>query len=133
MAVSVDHIPAHEVQCLSQALYREARGEPVRGQKLVARVIVNRTKAKGFPKTICGVVNQKGQFTYNHREKITNRKEFDVSKQVAYEFLSKEAHQHTVDPVLYFHGSHMRPKWKFKELRKYAAVGKHVFYTKRNA
>ena len=45
--------------CLVNALYHEARGEPKRGIKLVAQVIINRTKSNTFPNTICEVVNYK--------------------------------------------------------------------------
>jgi large subunit ribosomal protein L33 len=55
-----------EIECLSRAVYYEARGEPVEGQLAVAQVIVNRTESDGrFPGTICGVIRQRGQFSFD--------------------------------------------------------------------
>ena len=45
-------------QCLSEAIYYEARSESLIGQKAVAEVILNRRKSKHFPNTICEVVFQ---------------------------------------------------------------------------
>ena len=45
--------PTHrrELDCLTQAVYFEARGESARGQQAVATVILNRVKNPNFPKT----------------------------------------------------------------------------------
>ncbi len=45
-------------QCLSEAVYYEARSESRTGQKAVAEVIINRVKSKHYPNSICGVVYQ---------------------------------------------------------------------------
>jgi len=50
--------------CLSLALYHEARGEPLNGQRAVAEVIMNRVESDRFPDTICGVVMQPNQFSF---------------------------------------------------------------------
>lgn len=47
------------VECLSQAVYYEARGESVAGQEAVARVVLNRLAKPSFPKSVCGVVYQR--------------------------------------------------------------------------
>jgi len=44
--------------CLTQAVYYEARGEGVDGMRAVAQVILNRVRHPAYPKTICGVVYQ---------------------------------------------------------------------------
>lgn len=44
--------------CLALALYHEARGEPLEGQKAVGLTILNRVASKAYPSTICGVVFQ---------------------------------------------------------------------------
>lgn len=45
-------------RCLAEALYFEARGEPLAGQAAVAEVILNRVDAAQFPGSVCGVVRQ---------------------------------------------------------------------------
>src|SRR5262245_7739081 len=67
---------ASERFCLAQAIYFEARGEPVVGQMAVGRVIMNRTRSAHYPHTICGVVNQNAdlfnrcQFSYRCDGKV---------------------------------------------------------------
>ena len=50
-----------EQHCLATAIYREARGETIKGQVLVAETVINRTKDGKYPSTICKVVKQKGK------------------------------------------------------------------------
>ena len=45
-------------KCLTNAIYFEARGEPVRGQMAVAQVIMNRVFSGYYPDSVCGVVYQ---------------------------------------------------------------------------
>src|SRR4051812_25229117 len=54
--------PQHE--CLAGAVYFEAKGEPLQGQLSVAEVILNRARSGRFPGSICGVVMQRGQFSF---------------------------------------------------------------------
>ena len=49
---------ASETSCLAEALYYEARGQGLLGQKAIAEVVVRRTHKAGFPHSICGVVHQ---------------------------------------------------------------------------
>ena len=50
------------VACLASAVFHEARGEPVKGQKAVADVVVNRARS-GKWGDICGVVDAPHQFS----------------------------------------------------------------------
>jgi hypothetical protein len=47
-----------ELNCLSQAIYYESRGEAFVGQLAVAQVIMNRVRHPAYPDSICGVVYQ---------------------------------------------------------------------------
>ncbi|HZZ88499.1 MAG TPA: cell wall hydrolase, partial [Caulobacteraceae bacterium] len=49
---------AFDLQCLTAAVYYEARGESREGQAAVAQVVLNRVRSPAFPKTVCGVVYQ---------------------------------------------------------------------------
>jgi hypothetical protein len=57
-------------RCLANAIYFEARSEPVRGQMAVAQVVLNRAFSGFYPNDICGVVYQNAsrhlacQFTF---------------------------------------------------------------------
>lgn len=49
---------ARDLECLSLAIYHEARGESKSGQVAVGFVVLNRTTSGKFPPTICSVVYQ---------------------------------------------------------------------------
>ena len=57
-------------KCLANAIYFEARNEPVRGQIAVAQVVLNRVFSPYYPGDVCGVVYQNAhrrlacQFTF---------------------------------------------------------------------
>ena len=44
--------------CLVEAIYHEARSEPLMGMIAVANTILNRVYSKRYPNTICSVVHQ---------------------------------------------------------------------------
>ena len=56
-----------EAMCLSVALWFEARGESKKGQEAVAQTIINRSKHPNYPNSICGVIKQKGQFSFYNK------------------------------------------------------------------
>jgi len=54
-----DPAQAKAVDCLTAAVYYEARGEQSAGQAAVAQVVLNRTRRAGYPKSVCGVVYER--------------------------------------------------------------------------
>ena len=58
---------SREVECLATGIYFESKGEPLAGQLAVGQVIANRADSGGrFPSTYCGVLFQRGQFSFVH-------------------------------------------------------------------
>ena len=51
------------VQCLTEAIYYEARSEAEDGQRAVAQVVLNRVRHPAYPNTVCGVVYQGAERT----------------------------------------------------------------------
>lgn len=51
------------LQCLTAAIYYEARSEPDAGQRAVAQVVLNRVAHPSYPNTVCGVVFQGSERT----------------------------------------------------------------------
>ena len=47
-----------DLDCLTDAVYYEARGESVEGQAAVAQVVLNRAHHPEYPRSVCGVVFQ---------------------------------------------------------------------------
>lgn len=56
--------PTEQQQCLIDNVFHEARGESIKGQKLVAAVTLARVKHRSWPNTVCEVVHQDYQFSW---------------------------------------------------------------------
>src|ERR1700742_3086468 len=46
------------LQCLTEAIYYEARNQSDDGQRAVAQVVLNRVRHPAYPNSVCGVVYQ---------------------------------------------------------------------------
>ncbi|WP_425073116.1 cell wall hydrolase [Sagittula sp. S175] len=124
-----------EWECLSEALYFEARGESVQGLFAVAEVIMNRVSSPKFPGSVCGVVNQGTgrkyacQFTYTcdgRPEEIHEPASWERVGKVAKMMLSG-APRPLTRGATYYHTNAVRPKWATVFTRT-ASIGDHVFY-----
>lgn len=115
-----------DLQCLAEALYFEARGEGAQGQRAVAEVILNRVDHPRFPKTVCGVVNQRGQFTYNKNARIREKGTFARVQKVAIAALSG-APRTLTDGATYFHTRAVKPSWS-RRFERTTRIGSHIFY-----
>jgi spore germination cell wall hydrolase CwlJ-like protein len=126
---------ARELECMTQAVYFEARGESARGQAAVATVIMNRVKNPSFPKTVCGVVYQGAshhngcQFSFacdGMVERVAETTAWSRARQVAARALSGVLLR-DVGSATHFHTTDVSPQWGSRMLR-VAQVGLHVFY-----
>jgi len=52
-----------DLDCLAKNIYYEAASEPTEGKVAVGLVTINRSNSGNFPTTICGVVNQRTNFS----------------------------------------------------------------------
>ncbi|MFN3584583.1 cell wall hydrolase [Phenylobacterium sp.] len=125
---------ARELDCLTQAVYYEARGESSRGQFAVAQVVMNRVKHPAFPKTVCGVVFQGAgrrgcQFSFACDGSMRGRREaaaWDRARKVAGRVLAGAAIA-DIGSATHFHTTAVAPAWG-PQMRRVAQVGMHVFY-----
>lgn len=124
-----------EWQCLTEALYFEARGEPLRGVFAVAEVVLNRVDSPDYPNTVCGVVNQGSgglyqcQFTYTCdglSDAATDRAAWNRVGQVARAMLDG-APRTLTDGATHYHTRSVNPSWA-NRLPRTAEVGAHLFY-----
>ncbi len=122
-----------EWQCLTKALYFEARGESLKGQFAVAEVILNRADSPRFPASVCGVVNQGGsrgcQFSYvcdGRKDVMHEREAIDRAGRIARVMLDG-APRALTEGATYFHSKNARPGWAHRFART-AAIGAHLFY-----
>jgi spore germination cell wall hydrolase CwlJ-like protein len=121
-----------EWQCLTEALYFEARGESLDGQVAVAEVILNRVDSPLYPRTVCGVVKQRGgggcQFSYvcDGKRKMREKASADLAGRIARAMLDG-APRVLTEGATHFHTRGVRPSWA-KRFAKTAAIGAHLFY-----
>jgi spore germination cell wall hydrolase CwlJ-like protein len=121
-AVALDD---RNMECLARAVYYEARGEPIAGQAAVAHVILNRKKSGRFPTSVCGVVDQPGQFTFRAgRPESRHPGQWARARQVAAQVAAGEM-ANPVGPALFFHADHVSPGWRRPRV---AEIGNHIFY-----
>lgn len=117
-----------EAECLAIAVYFESKGEPLDGQLAVAQVIVNRVEDGRFGRDICAVVKAPKQFSFVKAGSLpapTNRAAWETAKAVALIAISGSWPEIAPDAT-HFHATRVNPGWK--NLRRVATVGQHVFY-----
>jgi spore germination cell wall hydrolase CwlJ-like protein len=124
-----------EWQCLTEAIYFEARGEGLEGQIAVAEVILNRADSPLYPRTVCGVVRQRGsggcQFSYvcdGRADRMREKAPADLAGRIARAMLDG-APRLLTDGATHFHTRSVKPGWS----RRYAhttTIGAHLFYRK---
>ncbi len=119
-------------QCLTEALYFESRGESLAGQVAVAEVILNRVDSALYPRSVCGVVKQRGgggcQFSYvcDGKKRMREKAAADLSGRIARAMLDG-APRLLTDGATHFHTRQVRPGWS-KRFAHTASIGAHLFY-----
>ncbi|NBB17363.1 cell wall hydrolase [Caulobacter sp. SLTY] len=124
---------SRDLECLTQAVYYEARGETPDGQAAVAQVVLNRARHPAFPKTVCGVVFQRTssvcQFSFACDGSMRRGREpgaWRRAQRVAERALG--GHVMTgVGNATHFHTINVSPGWGPRMVR-VQQVGLHVFY-----
>ena len=119
-----------EMECLAGAVYFESRGEPIDGQLAVAQVVVNRAGSGLFPKSYCGVVYQRSQFSFVKGGNMPRIKRGSSAWKRA-KTIARIAHEGLWDSeagdALYFHAKYVNPKWSRNKVAR-ATIDSHIFY-----
>ncbi|TMJ20412.1 MAG: cell wall hydrolase [Alphaproteobacteria bacterium] len=117
-----------QTDCLARAVYWESKGEPLSGQLAVAEVIINRSHSGRFASTVCGVVRQRGQFSFVHGGHIPAAPQASRDWRTAVaiaEIAQRDLADGGAPRALFFHARRAHPGWR---LTRVAAVGNHIFY-----
>jgi spore germination cell wall hydrolase CwlJ-like protein len=122
-----------EWQCLTEALYFEARGESLKGQFAVAEVILNRVDSPLYPRTVCGVVNARGRgacaFSYvcdGNSDKMRDSASRDRAARIARVMLDG-APRLLTEGATHFHTHAVKPRWA-RKFTHTTTIGAHIFY-----
>ncbi|MEH6664304.1 MAG: cell wall hydrolase [Brevundimonas sp.] len=126
---------SRDLECLTQAVYYEARGEGRAGMQAVAQVVLNRARHGAFPNSVCGVVYQGAarstgcQFSFTCNGAMrrgVNRAAWRRAHDVASAALSGQVYA-PVGNATHFHTTAVSPRWRHS-LVPVGQVGSHLFY-----
>jgi len=126
----------NEVHCLALNIYFEARSEPESGQRAVGHVVMNRVAHRGYPNSVCQVVQQGGekrlhrcQFSWwcdGQSDKPVNQKAWGRSLRLARK-IYLGTFEDTTDGALWYHANYVKPYWS-DVLLQGDKIGQHIFY-----
>jgi spore germination cell wall hydrolase CwlJ-like protein len=128
-------VPTDPVECLTQAVYYEARNESEEGQAAVAEVVMNRTRSGVYPQSVCAVVYQRNsrtcQFTFTCDGAI-GRGAVDLTKWARAERIARDVYDGRSPALLpptsvNYHANYVSPSWG-RRLERVRQIGAHIFY-----
>jgi hypothetical protein len=129
---------ARALECLTAAVYYEARSEPDAGQRAVAQVVLNRVRDRAFPASVCGVVYQRTatvcQFSFACDGSMNRSRDYAAwarARAVAEAAYGGEVYA-PVGGSTHFHTAAISPWWA-PSLARVGQIGAHVFYGWRRA
>ena len=137
-----DKYGSQNVECVIEAVYHEARGEPEEGWKAIVEVILNRKDMAEYPDTLCEVVRQNKQFSYRNGDKKYSlqynepQKLYAISRTVYKHLYDIKVHpKHRILPkcVSHYDGkSFKKPAWAY-QMDMVKEIAGHQFYCKKNS
>jgi spore germination cell wall hydrolase CwlJ-like protein len=123
-------VPVIAATCLALAIYFEARGESEHGQRMIARVVVNRMKSPKFPDEICDVIMQPKQFSFVKNGKMPkpkNKAAWQKSVNLANEIM-QDTRLLPYSKADHYHATYVKPFWA-RKLYRVSREGQHIFYS----
>lgn len=123
------------LECLTQAIYYEARSESEDGQRAVAQVVLNRVRHPSYPNSVCGVVFQGShrstgcQFSFTCMGMIGpigDPRSWDRARRIAAQALGGSVYR-PVGLATHYHTTAIRPYWAPSLVRQ-ITLGAHIFY-----
>ena len=119
---------SREMECLAAGIYFESKSEPLAGQLAVGQVIANRASSGRFAKTYCGVLFQRGQFSFVRGGRwpaiAKGSRQWHNAVAIA-KIVDRDLKESSVGDALFFHAKRVSPRWRLKRV---ASVGNHIFY-----
>lgn len=124
------------LDCLTSAIYYEARSESDDGQRAVAQVVLNRVRHPAFPKTVCGVVYQGSnrttgcQFSFTCDGSLGRGIRSPFAWQRARKIAAAALAGSVFAPVglaTHYHTTAIHPWWA-DAMAKAVTIGAHIFY-----
>lgn len=115
-----------ETLCLAKIVHHESANQPREGQLAVAQVVMNRLASPRFPKSICAIALQPGQFFNVHAYNPRQDHRWDRAVEIALDARNGISAP-VVGEALFFHAAHAQPSFHRSRPR-VTQIGHHVFY-----
>lgn len=119
---------SREIECLAAGIYFESKSEPLAGQLAVGQVIANRAESGRFADTYCGVLFQRGQFSFIRGKSwpaiSKENRQWQTAVAIA-KIVDQDLKDSAAGNALFFHARRVHPGWRLKYV---ASIGNHVFY-----
>lgn len=124
------------IECMTAAIYYEARSESDQGQRAVAQVVLNRVAHPAYPGTVCGVVYQGSerytgcQFSFTCDGSLARRPNpmfWERARSVAATALAGYV-EPAVGLATHYHTIAIHPYWA-PSLNHIVTIGAHRFYS----
>jgi spore germination cell wall hydrolase CwlJ-like protein len=130
LVANLKPIPKHELKCLVDNAFYEARGEGEIGMLLVTKVVLNR--ARQNKESYCSTIYKRNQFSWTL---MKNLKRIPNDTRKSLEYLVLNVHYDLVDHLvpehltnaLFYHAGFVKPSWA-KNQKKLGTWGNHIFY-----
>lgn len=138
--LTVEKHPEH--YCLAQNIYFESRSSNLADMAAVANVVMNRTKDRRYPSTICEVVKQGKQdkagnmirnacqfswYCDGKSDKPTNMDAWVKAQTLAWEMIEYDKFRGLTEGATHYHAKYVNPIWS-KDFTLIGRIGEHVFY-----
>ena len=137
---TAEQYPEH--YCLALNIYYEARGSNLADRAGVANVVMNRTKDRRYPATICEVVKQgrqdaagnmirnQCQFSWYCDGKSDRPGNTDLwidAQMLAWEMIENNKYRGLTEGATHYHATYVNPRWA-RDLQLVGRIGGHIFY-----
>jgi spore germination cell wall hydrolase CwlJ-like protein len=119
---------SRELECLAAGIYFESKSEPLAGQLAVGQVIANRASSKRFASTYCGVIFQRGQFSFVRGQSWPHiakaGRQWKTAVAIA-KIVDQDLKDSAAPDALFFHARRVHPGWHKAQV---ASIGNHIFF-----
>jgi N-acetylmuramoyl-L-alanine amidase len=119
---------SRQLECLAAGIYFESKSEPLAGQLAVGQVIANRAGSHRFASSYCGVLFQRGQFSFVRGHSwphiAKDGRQWKTAVAIA-KIVDQDLKESAAPDALFFHARSVHPSW---HLTRVASIGNHVFF-----
>jgi len=117
-----------ELECMERVMYFESNRSSRDGMVAVGTVVMNRATSGEYPRSVCGVVSQKGQFAPGVMTKKMNPKSAPLIREAAVSVMRGERHP-MVRQAKFFHTAGYRAG--YNNMHYVLVTGGNAFYERR--